>query len=65
MLPGDVTFRAEIEPHPEFWLEGTNIVTFKTLQLVYALTGCIIDVTTFDGKTVHIPLSDVIIPGHR
>ena len=65
MLPGDVAFRAEIQPHPEFWLEDANIVTFKKLHLIYALTGCIVDVTTFDGKTVHIPVSDVIKPGHR
>ncbi|GFT73992.1 dnaJ homolog subfamily B member 4, partial [Nephila pilipes] len=64
-LPGDVTFIAEMQSHPEFILEGHNFVVKKSLYLGHALTGCIIHVTTFDKKTVHIPISEVIKPKHR
>lgn len=65
MPAGDVTFKAEIQPTPKFWLEGFDIVTKKTVHLGHALTGCMIDVDTFDKKTYHISISDVIKPGDR
>lgn len=64
-LRGKVTFRANIEPHPQFRLEDTNFVVTKKLHLGYALIGCTIDVTTFDGKTIRLPISDIVRPGHR
>ncbi|GFQ90065.1 dnaJ homolog subfamily B member 13 [Trichonephila clavata] len=65
ILPGDVTFIAEMQSHPDFKLEGHNFVVKKTLYLGHALTGCTIHVTTFDKKIVHIPISEVIKPKHR
>ncbi|KAF8778634.1 DnaJ subfamily B member 13 like protein [Argiope bruennichi] len=65
MVPGDVTFVAELQPHHEFKLEGHNFVIKRTLYLAHALTGCTVHVTTFDNKTVHIPISEVVKPKQR
>ncbi|GIX79302.1 dnaJ homolog subfamily B member 13 [Caerostris extrusa] len=65
ILPGDVTFVAKMQPHSAFRLEGHNFVISKTLHLAHALTGCVIHVTTFDEKTVHIPISEVMRPKQR
>lgn len=65
MSPGNVTFRAETIANAKFRLEGHDFVTTKTVDLAEALLGCTVDVTTFDGKTIHVPVNEVIKPKHR
>lgn len=63
--PGNVTFRAEVLSNAKFRLEGHDIVTTKTVNLAEALLGCTVDVTTFDGKTIQVPVTEVVKPKHR
>ncbi|KAG8188111.1 hypothetical protein JTE90_029039 [Oedothorax gibbosus] len=65
MSPGNVILRAEILPDSAFRLEGQDMVLTQTVSLSEALLGCTVGVTTFDGKRIHLQVTEVIQPKYR
>ncbi|KAG6473053.1 dnaJ homolog subfamily B member 4-like [Zingiber officinale] len=62
MIPADIIFIIDEKPHPVFTREGNDLVAVQTLSLVEALTGYTVDLTTLDGRSLTIPINNVIHP---
>eukprot|EP00794_Sanderia_malayensis_P000657 gene657-1325_t len=64
-IPADIVFIVKDKEHPLFRREGNDIVYTASIPLGKALTGCIIDVPTLDGRLLSIPVNDIVSPGYR
>lgn len=60
IIPADVTYALQEKPHPHFRRQGNNLVYTASVSLRQALTGCVIDIVTLDGRTLPIPITDVV-----
>ncbi|KAC9839125.1 hypothetical protein R6Q59_006763 [Mikania micrantha] len=63
--PGDLIFVVDEKPHDTFKRDGNDLVFTKRITLLEALTGKTIKVTTLDGRSLVIPITDIIKPGHE
>uniref|UniRef100_A0A8C6TTR2 DnaJ heat shock protein family (Hsp40) member B4 n=1 Tax=Neogobius melanostomus TaxID=47308 RepID=A0A8C6TTR2_9GOBI len=64
-IPADIVFVIKDKPHPHFRREGSNIVYAVRISLRQSLCGCSVTVSTIDGKTCNMKITDVIKPGMR
>ncbi|XP_014861089.1 dnaJ homolog subfamily B member 4 isoform X2 [Poecilia latipinna] len=64
-IPADIVFVIKDKPHPHFRREGSNIVYPVRVSLRQSLCGCSVTVSSIDGKTSHMKITDVIKPGMR
>ena len=69
-VPADVVFVIRDKPHVQFTRDAdNNILSNLKISLRDALTGYAaglsVPVTTLDGKTVQIPINNIIKPGAR
>ncbi|WZZ00246.1 hypothetical protein YC2023_072574 [Brassica napus] len=65
IIPADIIFVVEEKPHPVFKRDGNDLVFSQEITLLEALTGKSIDLITLDGRTLMIPLTDIINPDHE
>ncbi|CAF1708088.1 unnamed protein product [Brassica oleracea var. botrytis] len=65
IIPADIIFVVEEKPHPVFKRDGNDLVFSQEITLLEALTGKTIDLITLDGRTLMIPLTDIINPDHE
>ncbi|OEL38106.1 DnaJ-like protein subfamily B member 13 [Dichanthelium oligosanthes] len=70
VVPSDLVFIIEERPHPKFKRDGNDLIYTHKISLVEALTGCTVQVTTLDGRslTVHVksivnPTYEEVVPG--
>ncbi|KAG1680426.1 hypothetical protein FOA52_015517 [Chlamydomonas sp. UWO 241] len=63
--PGPVIFVLKPLPHDRFVRRGADLVHKVTLPLYQALCGTSIEVPTLDSRTLAVPISDIVKPGHR
>jgi len=63
VLPGDVDIYMTIAPDPLWSRSGTSLFFKHELTLTEALTGKLVDVPTFDNRTLSIPVTKVVSPG--
>lgn len=65
ILPGDVVFVVEEQPHERFERRGNDLLTHVKLDLVTALTGGSFQVEQLDGEFyhIHVPEGQIIAPG--
>jgi DnaJ-class molecular chaperone len=59
VLPGDVDIYMTIAPDPLWSRSGTSLFFKHELTLTEALTGKLVDVPTFDNRTLSIPVTKV------
>uniref|UniRef100_A0A3B1KBC8 DnaJ heat shock protein family (Hsp40) member B4 n=1 Tax=Astyanax mexicanus TaxID=7994 RepID=A0A3B1KBC8_ASTMX len=64
-IPADIVFVIKDKPHAHFRREGSDIVYPVRVSLRQSLCGCSVTVSTIDGKTCNIKITDVIKPGMR
>jgi DnaJ family protein B protein 4 len=50
--------------HARFTREGNNLVLKARLSLADALCGTKLSVTTLDGRTLTLPITEVVSPGY-
>jgi len=62
-LPGDVEVELVLLPDPLWSREGNNLLYKHELTLAEALCGKIVEVPTFDGRELAVPVTQVIAPG--
>jgi len=62
VIPADIIFVLEEKPHPLYKREKDDLVHTVDISLQQALTGFVLQVTTLDGRTLNIPLTEVINP---
>ncbi|KAJ4890389.1 DNAJ heat shock family protein [Raphanus sativus] len=65
IIPADIIFVVEEKPHPVYKRDGNDLLVNQEITLLEALTGKTIDLTTLDGRTLVIPLTDIINPDHE
>lgn len=63
-IPSDIIFIVKDKEHPSFRRDGNNLIYTTSLPLGKALTGCLIDVPTLDGRLISIPINDIVSPGY-
>jgi len=65
IIPADIIFVVEEKPHPVYKRDGNDLFVSKEITLLEALTGKTLDLITLDGRTLMIPLADIINPDHE
>ncbi|KAF2619182.1 hypothetical protein F2Q68_00040476, partial [Brassica cretica] len=62
VIPADLVFIIDEKPHPVFTREGNDLIVTQKVSLADALTGYTVNLTTLDGRTLKIPVTNVIHP---
>jgi DnaJ family protein B protein 4 len=65
MVAADLVFVIDEQPHSKFKRDGNDLVVVHKLTLADALTGCTISLTTLDGRSLSVPIADIIQPGYE
>jgi len=63
-IPSDIIFIVKDKEHPSFRRDGSNLIYTTSIPLGKALTGCLVDVPTLDGRLLSIPINDIVSPGY-
>uniref|UniRef100_A0A1D1XWB9 DnaJ subfamily B member 13 n=1 Tax=Anthurium amnicola TaxID=1678845 RepID=A0A1D1XWB9_9ARAE len=65
LIPSDLIFIIEERPHGVFKRDGNDLIMVQKISLVEALTGCTVQLTTLDGRTLTIPINSIINPDYE
>ncbi|CAN0393826.1 unnamed protein product [Ectocarpus sp. 12 AP-2014] len=65
VLPADVVLVVAERPHEFFSREGNDLIYTSMMSLADALTDCIIEVPTLDGRVLRLPCPEVVSPGYE
>nr|VDD47004.1 unnamed protein product [Brassica oleracea] len=65
IVPSDLVFIVDEKPHAVFKRDGNDLVITQKIPLVEALTGYTAQVTTLDGRTLTVPVNNVISPSYE
>ncbi|CAM0958128.1 unnamed protein product [Alopecurus aequalis] len=65
VIPSDLVFIIEERAHPKFKRDGNDLVYTHKISLVDALTGCAVQLSTLDGRSLTIPVKSVINPTYE
>ncbi|XP_050214232.1 uncharacterized protein LOC126665450 [Mercurialis annua] len=65
VVPADLVFIIDEKPHSTFTRDGNDLVVTKRISLVEALTGYTVQLTTLDGRSLTIPINNVIHPDYE
>lgn len=63
VIPADLIFVIDEKPHALYRRDGNDLVINQEITLLEALTGRTLDLTTLDGRSLMIPLTDIVKPG--
>ncbi|KAK6920801.1 DnaJ domain [Dillenia turbinata] len=63
IIPADIIFVVDEKPHPIYKRDGNDLIVNQEITLLEALTGKTIELTTLDGRSLNIPLTNIIKPG--
>ncbi|XP_026888558.2 dnaJ homolog subfamily B member 1b isoform X2 [Electrophorus electricus] len=64
-IPADIVFVVRDKPHPLFRRDGSDIIYPARVSLKEALCGCTVKTPTLDGRTLTLPIQDIIRPGMK
>ncbi|CAN0013698.1 unnamed protein product, partial [Sphacelaria rigidula] len=65
LLPADIVLVITERPHEYFSREGNDLVYMSMMSLADALTDCIVEVPTLDGRVLRLPCPEVVSPGYE
>lgn len=65
VIPADLVFIVDEKPHPVFTRDGNDLVVTQKITLAEALTGYTVHLTTLDGRSLSIPINNVIHPNYE
>lgn len=65
IIPSDLVFIVDEKPHAVFKRDGNDLVMTQKIPLVEALTGYTAQVSTLDGRSVTVPINNVISPSYE
>lgn len=65
VLPADLVFIIDEKPHSTFTRDGNDLVVTQMILLVESLTGYTVRLTTLDGRSLTIPINNVIHPDYE
>ncbi|KAI4333918.1 hypothetical protein L6164_018669 [Bauhinia variegata] len=61
----DLVFIIDEKPHSVFTRDGNDLVVSQKISLVEALTGYTVQLTTLDGRSLTMPINNVIHPNYE
>lgn len=62
VIPADLVFIVDEKPHRVFSRDGNDLIVTQKISLAEALTGSTVHLTTLDGRSLTIPINNVIQP---
>lgn len=65
VIPADLVFIIDEKPHSVFTREGNDLIVTQRITLAEALTGYTVQLTTLDGRSLSIPITNVIHPTYE
>lgn len=65
VIPADLVFFIDEKPHSAFVRDGNDLIYTQKISLVEALTGYTVHLTTLDGRTLTIPINNIIHPNYE
>lgn len=65
VVPSDLVFIIDEKPHSLFTREGNDLIITQKVSLAEALTGYTVRLTTLDGRSLTIPINNVINPNYE
>ena len=65
VTPADLVFIIDEKPHSVFTRDGNDLIVTQKISLADALTGYTVHLTTLDGRTLNIPINNVINPNYE
>ncbi len=63
IIPADIQFVIGEKEHATFSREGNNLIYSSRLTLADALCGTTLRIATLDGRTISVPVSEIVSPG--
>ncbi|KAK9090610.1 hypothetical protein Sjap_023787 [Stephania japonica] len=64
-VPGDLVFVIDEKPHGLYKRDGNDLVINQRISLLDALTGKNLNLPTLDGRTIYVPVTDIVRPGYE
>ncbi|XP_076927183.1 uncharacterized protein LOC143590646 [Bidens hawaiensis] len=65
VIAADLIFVIDEKPHDIFTRDGNDLVISQDISLLEALTGKTIELTTLDGRSLVVPITEVVKPGYE
>lgn len=65
VIPADLVFVVDEKPHSVYTRDGNDLVVNKEITLLEALTGKTFELITLDGRSLSIPVTEIMKPGHE
>ncbi|MBA0814824.1 hypothetical protein Gohar_020625, partial [Gossypium harknessii] len=65
VIPSDLVFIIDEKPHSVFKRDGNDLILTQKISLVEALTGYTAQLTTLDGRTLTVPINNIINPTYE
>lgn len=65
VVAADLVFIIDEKPHSLFTRDGNDLVVTQKISLAEALTGYTVHLTTLDGRSLTIPINNVIHPTYE
>lgn len=63
-LPADLVFVIDEKPHDVYKRDSNDLILTQKVTLAEALGGTTVNVTTLDGRTLSIPVKEIINPSY-
>ncbi|XP_058074699.1 uncharacterized protein LOC131223339 [Magnolia sinica] len=64
-LPADLVFVVDEKPHDVFKRDGNDLIISHKVSLAEALAGTTVNLMTLDGRSLTIPVTDIVSPGYE
>ncbi|KAK4787607.1 hypothetical protein SAY86_011440 [Trapa natans] len=64
-LPADLVFVIDEKPHNLYKRDGNDLLLGQRVSLAEALGGTTVNLTTLDGRSLSIPVTDIVSPGYE
>ncbi|QCE16190.1 DnaJ-like protein subfamily B member 4 [Vigna unguiculata] len=64
-LPADLVFVIDEKPHDVFKRDGNDLIVNKRVSLAEAIGGTTINLTTLDGRSLSVQVTDIVSPGYE
>lgn len=65
VIPADLVFIIDEKPHSVFTRDGNDLIVTQKISLAEALTGYTVHLTTLDGRSLTIPINNVVNPSYE
>ncbi|XP_054789010.1 uncharacterized protein LOC129294612 [Prosopis cineraria] len=65
LLPADLVFVIDEKPHDLYTRDGNDLIVSLRVSLAEAIGGTTVNLTTLDGRSLSIPVTDIVSPGYE